>query len=297
MRDNYPNKIILRNRYGDSEEVELQRAHNTTIGYVVNGKLVIHTHAGIIQIYTGELFILPCGLHFVEHFTMEQRLYEEILFAPSEGLFATILKELQLFSGVRPLVAPQAPSSQYPHQRADRAIISLISGIREYLNGDIFERCGDMERMKTNELVYLLLGGDYGEMVATLQHLSTHKRLPIEQFAKENILSTKRIEELAREYGVSLSGFKKEFHKALGQTPHSWMMERRLEMAAGLLKSTSQQIKAIAHECHFATSSHFIRLFHKKYHCTPLEYRTRAQNEGLSTRREIKNPSDNIKNI
>lgn len=281
MRPKKPNQTILRNRFGDSAEVEIQRLHSTTIGYIVNGKLTLHAHDRVTQIYTGEIYVLSRGVHFVERLTMEGRLYEEILFAPGDEMLATIIKELQLFTDIRLVPISDGSTQHYPHQRASSTITSLMNSIREYLNNDIFDRCGDMARMKTNELVYLLLADGYEGLGSKLLHLCTLEKLPIEQFALRNILSDKPLSQLADEYGISLSGFKKGFKRAMHQTPHRWFMERRLEMASRLLISTNNQVKAIAHECHFISTSHFIRLFHNHFHLTPTEYRNKHRNEHL----------------
>lgn len=277
MRSDNPNRLILRNRYGDSEEPESVTHPHITIGYVVNGRLTIHTATRIVQIYSGELFVLPRGIHFLERLTMEGRLYEEILFTPTEELLATIIKELQLFVDIHITPPKDSSRSLYPHQRASTPLTSLMNSTRAYLNNDIFERCKDMARMKTNELIYLLTSDGYENLATELLRQSTLERLPIEQFALHNILTTKTLPELAAEYGMSLSGFKKEFKRRLRQTPHRWFMERRLEVASRLLKTTDSQVKSIAYECQFVSTSHFIRLFHKHFQCTPTEYRTQHQ--------------------
>lgn len=270
-----PNQTIVRNRYGDSEDMEMLQLHSTTIGYIVNGKLTLHNYNRITQIYTGEIFILSRGTHIVEHHTMESRLYEEILFTPGDHMLATTIRELQLFTNLHFQPSKEQPSKAYIHQRAGMPLISMMNSIREYLNNDIFERCKDMLRIKIFELVYLLLDDGYDKLGSELLHLCTLRKLPITQFAMRNILSNKPLETLAAEYGMSLSGFKREFHRVLHKTPHRWFMEQRLEMAARLLKSTNNQVKAIAQECHFVSTSHFIRLFHNHFGLTPTEYRNK----------------------
>ena len=273
MKNDTPNPIIRRNRHGDSECVEQLHLESTIIGYVVGGKLAIHTPQCITQIYPGELFVLHKGCHYVEHITLEERLYEEILFAPEESLLATILTELKLFAGIAPQPIRATYSPVPPHRMANNPLATFMNGIREYLNHDIFAHNDCIARMKTNELVYLLLVGDYTPLIAAIQYRITIHKISIEEFAHHNILADKGLCQLAEEYGLSLSGFKKEFQRAFGEPPHSWFMTKRLEMAAWLLVTTDDQVKAVAHACHFATSSHFIRLFRNKYHLSPAQYR------------------------
>lgn len=270
-----PNQTIRLERRGDSREVERLWLEGITIGYIVSGKMALHTPRGIVQLYAGELFVLPEGAHLVEYQTTEDRLYEEILFTVSRELLSTILRELQLFADLPRPSRPTLPTNHIAHQRAGRTLTSFMAGVRSYLAHDIFFRCGTMARMKTNELIYLLLSDGYDELSHTLGHLATLRRESLERFAERNILSRKPLAELAAEYGMSLSNFKKAFREELGQTPHRWFMARRLELAARLLISSDEQVKAVAHECGFTSPSHFIRLFHARYSLTPVEYRAR----------------------
>lgn len=283
MTHKKPKQTILRNRYGDSEDVEMLQLLSTTIGYIVNGKLTLHNHNRITQIYTGEIFVLSRGTHIVEYHTMEGRLYEEILFTPGDHMLATTIKELQLFTNLHFRPSKEQEAKPYAHQRAGMPLISMMNSIREYHNNDIFDRCRDMLRIKIFELVYLLLDDGYDKLASELIRLCTQRKLPISQFAMHNILSNKPLKTLATEYGMSLSGFKREFKRVLHKTPHRWFMEQRLEMAARLLKSTNNLVKAIAQECHFVSTSHFIRLFHNHFGLTPTEYRSKQQNHHSPT--------------
>lgn len=260
--------------------------------------MAIHTAKGIIQLYAGEIFILPRGIHLVEYHTSCDRLYEELLFTAGEEILSTLLKDFSLFTPL-PTSGVVTPSSGYlAHQRAGRTLTTLLEGIREYLDHDIFDRCGVMARMKTAELVYLLLTEEYLEIGSMLRHLTSLHREPLEQFAVRHILSRKPLAELAREYGVGLSSFKREFREHLHLSPHQWFLARRLEIASGQLLGSERQVKAVAHECGFTSTSHFIRLFRSHYGQTPSQYRS-AHQQIAPTRApsEIKIEIDNIKNI
>ncbi len=59
----------------------------------------------------------------------------------------------------------------------------------------------------------------------------------------------------------------------LGQTPSSWVNQRRLEHASRLLGSSDWPITEIAATCGFDNLSYFHRLFRKAYAASPLQYR------------------------
>ncbi|MGA7393446.1 MAG: helix-turn-helix domain-containing protein [Terrimicrobiaceae bacterium] len=59
----------------------------------------------------------------------------------------------------------------------------------------------------------------------------------------------------------SLSSFKREFRRCYGTTPGKWLIGRRLECAAQMLRTTSMSMTEIALECGFEEPSHFSRTF------------------------------------
>ncbi len=54
----------------------------------------------------------------------------------------------------------------------------------------------------------------------------------------------------------SLSSFKREFRRCYGTTPGKWLIGRRLECAAQMLRTTSMSMTEIALECGFEEPSH-----------------------------------------
>ena len=63
------------------------------------------------------------------------------------------------------------------------------------------------------------------------------------------------------------------FKKHLGITMTDYLNEQRLSFVESQLKTTTRSINEICHEAGFSSISYFNRLFLKKYHMTPKEYR------------------------
>lgn len=83
---------------------------------------------------------------------------------------------------------------------------------------------------------------------------------------------------------VTLSDLSKVFHykpayisqvirRETGQTFSQLKQAMRLQRAAELLTATDRSIRDIAAELGFSDQSHFTRLFHTVYNCTPKAYR------------------------
>ncbi|WP_374755933.1 helix-turn-helix domain-containing protein [Emticicia agri] len=86
------------------------------------------------------------------------------------------------------------------------------------------------------------------------------------------------LEELAFLCNTSLSTFKRRFMKLYGMPPNKWILQRRMEKAAHLLKNyhirTSEVFYQVGYENHSSFSQSFKHTFGK----TPKEYQTQLLN-------------------
>lgn len=69
------------------------------------------------------------------------------------------------------------------------------------------------------------------------------------------------LRELADECRLSISHFAAAFRQTTGESPHRWLMKRRVETAKEMLLSSGLPLSAIALDCGFADQSHLTRVF------------------------------------
>ena len=81
------------------------------------------------------------------------------------------------------------------------------------------------------------------------------------------------LEEVARKCHMSVSQFGRTFKKTTGQTPHRWLVQRRLERAKDLLLRSTLPLAEIALACGFSEQSHFTRTFSRLVGTSPGEWR------------------------
>jgi AraC-like DNA-binding protein len=82
-----------------------------------------------------------------------------------------------------------------------------------------------------------------------------------------------RVDDLARAAGLSRAHFSREFRRAFGESPHAYLLTRRLERAAALLRSTDRSVVAICFAVGLRGVGSFTTSFTRMYGVTPTTYR------------------------
>jgi AraC family transcriptional regulator len=81
------------------------------------------------------------------------------------------------------------------------------------------------------------------------------------------------IQELARLLGLSASYFCRAFKCTFGVSPRVYVLRRRIEVAQGLMLTTSEPLSSIAVRCGMCDQPHFTRSFHRIVGETPNMWR------------------------
>jgi AraC-like DNA-binding protein len=78
---------------------------------------------------------------------------------------------------------------------------------------------------------------------------------------------------LARAAHLSAAHFSREFRRTFGETPHQYLLTRRLERAAALLRNTDWTVAEICPAVGLASVGSFTTSFRRAYGATPTAYR------------------------
>jgi AraC family transcriptional regulator len=81
------------------------------------------------------------------------------------------------------------------------------------------------------------------------------------------------VQELARLLGLSASHFCRAFKCTFGASPRDYVLRRRIEVAQGLMLTTSEPLSSIAVTCGMCDQPHFTRSFHRIVGETPYTWR------------------------
>ena len=81
------------------------------------------------------------------------------------------------------------------------------------------------------------------------------------------------VEDLARAAGLSKAHFSREFRRTFGESPYVYLLTRRLERAAALLRNTDYSVAEICLEVGLQGVGSFTTSFKRTYGMTPTAYR------------------------
>jgi AraC-like DNA-binding protein len=81
------------------------------------------------------------------------------------------------------------------------------------------------------------------------------------------------VDEMARAAGLSRAHFSREFRRAFGEPPHAYLLTRRLERAAALLRTTDRSVADVCLSVGLQGIGSFTTSFKRTYGVTPTAYR------------------------
>jgi AraC-like DNA-binding protein len=81
------------------------------------------------------------------------------------------------------------------------------------------------------------------------------------------------VSDMAAAAGLSRAHFSREFRRAFGESPHSYLLTRRLERAAALLRGTDRSVADICFSVGLQSLGSFTTSFTRTYGMSPTAYR------------------------
>ena len=81
------------------------------------------------------------------------------------------------------------------------------------------------------------------------------------------------VEQMAEAAGLSRAHFSREFRAAFGESPHSYLLTRRMERAAALLRNTDRSVADVCFSVGLQSVGSFTTSFKRTYGVTPTAYR------------------------
>jgi AraC-like DNA-binding protein len=113
-----------------------------------------------------------------------------------------------------------------------------------------------------------LLSAILGRVALPARHLLRAKDLADARYSDPLTVA-----DMARTAGLSPAHFSREFRRTFGEAPHQYLVTRRLERAAALLRNTDRPVTDICFAVGLGSVGSFTTSFRRVYGATPRAYR------------------------
>jgi len=132
----------------------------------------------------------------------------------------------------------------------------------------------EMKQLKFEELMMYLFH-KYPSQMALFVHRKNDPEdiLAFRKVVEANITNNITVEELAFLTNTSISTFKRKFSKIYGNTPNRWLLNKRMEMAAGLLLNNDEKPAEVYYKVGYENHSSFSQVFKQFFGMTPSDYK------------------------
>jgi AraC family transcriptional regulator len=151
-----------------------------------------------------------------------------------------------------------------------RSIVSdLITALNEALRDD-----GGAESFLRRAVAILDVREPKRAIIAAVVGgLAPWQILRVTAYIQENLDKPIKNGELAAVARLSPCHFNRAFRNSLGDSPHFYVIRRRIQRAQGLMLSTHSPLSQIAIDCGLADQPHFTRLFRRLLGVSPAAWR------------------------
>lgn len=145
--------------------------------------------------------------------------------------------------------------------------------LNEGLGGNLFAE--SLKNLLTVHLLrnYCESGMPQKKLVVPGRALDAVKLKQIQDYIEEHLAEDISIEDMAALVPMSQFHFARAFKAATRETPHKYLIQRRMERAKVLLTVTQLAIAEVAYRVGFSNQSHFTTHFRKATGVTPKDYR------------------------
>lgn len=237
--------------------------------FLLEGEKIVHYAATTAEIKPGQFLLLSAGNCLMsEKIAAKGGIYKSILILFDNNVLT------DFFSwnpGGIEIKAGEIQEEPFLFFENDAFLHHFIESLG-YMLADGKSVSANMRLVKLHELL-LYLAENYPGQLQKLRNMDQGAGdLLIRQAITANIDHTVTVEELAFLCHTSLSTFKRRFAKIYGTSPNKWLLAKRMQKAARLLKQGDYKASEIYHELGYENLSSFINSFKQVYGVTPKQY-------------------------
>jgi len=243
--------------------------------YLVNvttGRKTWYTSDGIWAANSGETLFFKKGAATInQHFEVAFCL--QMFFIPDDLVKVTVR---EIAGSLRPTPSQVELIKCAVRVENDVALTAFFQSMRTYFSGK--EKPSEpLLRLKLKELIIsILTSGRNPALAAYFRSIGESNAPSVSEIMEANFRFNLSLEAYARLCHRSLSSFKRDFQAGFQEAPGKWLLRKRLDYSAALLRTSKMNVTEIAFESGFEDVSHFSRVFKERFQVSPLAYRQGA---------------------
>lgn len=233
----------------------------TVLNLVIEGEKRMYDGRRVHYLQAGDVMVIPAGSLLCSEILQPRQQYGSInLVIPDEMILASLRKK------DRKNNTPGRALTTLPVGRQWRHFTQSL--LRWFTNGDL--SAPGYQDIISNAL-HLISGN--GPVSAMLAKAAMYPLPDVMEKLSTGIAEVRLLEEMAAMGHMSTATLKRRFRDIYHSSPMHWVLEKRLQMAGFLLRTTEQPILEIAYSTGFEDVTHFYRQFRRCFKVTPLQWR------------------------
>jgi AraC family transcriptional regulator len=182
---------------------------------------------------------------------------------------------------IGPAAGDEHPEAGDATQAYLRQLHSVVAELFRALSESLHDEPGNAA--KCLQRAEAMLDGRHAQVVRTpattaRQGLAPWQVRRVLTYIDANLERSIKNKDLAAIARLSVFHFNVAFRNSVGNSPHEYIIRRRMERAQGLMLSTEMSLSEIAAECGLADQAHLTRLFHRVVGASPAAWRRARAN-------------------
>jgi len=251
-------------------------SHMDYMVHVISGKKIWHTTGASWSGEAGQTLFFKKGAAFIEQFFDED--FCLLGFFLPDKFIADIVRELasEIKSGPKQIEQAENEFKTALRVNNDTALSAFFRSMLEYFSAAT-KPPEHLLKLKLRELIISILFSESNPALSAYFRSRIKSDTPsIPKIMEANFRYNLSLEQFAEMCHRSLSSFsfKRDFQKYFNETPGRWLLQKRLEYAANLLRISDMNISQIVFESGFEDLSHFSKVFKSKFGSSPRTYRS-----------------------
>ncbi|WP_207495785.1 AraC family transcriptional regulator [Aridibaculum aurantiacum] len=253
------------------------------INFIMNGKgakRVVGDH--IEEIDDLELVLVGSGLQhgWFTHKCKSEEI-KEVTIQFHRDLFDEKFLQRNQMSFIRSMFERSVRGILFSRETAEAIMPRMMALPQKHGFDSVIELMSILHDLSTSRNMRTLSDVSFGN--SEPQSYNSRRVESVMQYLQKNFDKEILLSDVAKVAGMTEVALSRFFKLRTGNTFIDTLNEVRLGHASRMLIDTTQSITEIAYKCGFNNISNFNRLFKKKKHCTPKEFRESYTTSGVRT--------------